>query len=113
MNRRKWITCLIILMTMMLMALPAAAESTNKAEIRRVEDLKGKVIAVQDGTISDQLLEANEVLRGSFTVHHYTSTADMVEAVKAGKSYQEAFESNVKTYGRYNEGVKFIDPRKN
>ncbi len=85
MNRRKWITCLIILMTMMLMVLPAAAEGTNKAEIRRLEDLKGKVIAVQDGTISDQLLEANEVLRGNFTVHHYTSTADMVEAVKAGK----------------------------
>ena len=29
----------------------------------------------------------------------------------AGKSYEDAFKSNVKTYGRYDEAVKHIDPR--
>ena len=35
----------------------------------------------------------------------------MLDAIKSGKSPAEAYESNIKTYGRYDEAVKYIDPR--
>ena len=36
----------------------------------------------------------------------------MMDAIKAGKDPKEAYESNIKTYGRYDEAAKYIDPRK-
>ncbi|MCQ2425929.1 MAG: iron-sulfur cluster assembly scaffold protein [Lachnospiraceae bacterium] len=68
-----------------------------------------RYLEMAEGYILEQALDANNEVIGYKFIH----LGKMLEAVKAGKSYQEAFESNVKTYGRYNEGVKFIDPRKN
>ncbi len=68
-----------------------------------------RYLEMAEGYILEQALDANDEVIGYKFIH----LGKMLEAVKAGKSYQEAFESNVKTYGRYNEGVKFIDPRKN
>jgi len=36
----------------------------------------------------------------------------MMEAIKAGTNADEALKANLKTYGRYNEAAKYIDPRK-
>ena len=36
----------------------------------------------------------------------------MMDAIKKGVDAKEAFEKNVKTYGRFAEAVKTIDPRK-
>jgi hypothetical protein len=36
----------------------------------------------------------------------------MMKAIREGKDPKVAFESAKGTYGRYAEGVKFIDPRK-
>ena len=36
----------------------------------------------------------------------------MMEAIRNGVCPGEAFEKNVKTYGRFDEAVKTIDPRK-
>jgi hypothetical protein len=35
-----------------------------------------------------------------------------MDLLKKGESYEVAREKSEKVYGRYNEGVKFIDPRK-
>ena len=35
----------------------------------------------------------------------------MMDMIRAGKDPKEAYESNIKTYGRYDDAVKYIDPR--
>ena len=66
-----------------------------------------RYLEMAEGYILDMALDANNEVIGYKFIH----VGKMLSAVKAGKSYQEAFESNVKTYGRYDEGVKFIDTR--
>ena len=51
--------------------------------------------------------ENNEIIGYKF-VH----LGKMMEAIRAGKDPKEAYESNIKTYGRYADAVKYIDPRK-
>lgn len=67
-----------------------------------------RYLEMAEGYVLDIALDKNDEVIGYKFIH----LGKMLDAVKAGKSYQEAFESNVKTYGRYDEGVKHIDPRK-
>lgn len=66
-----------------------------------------RYLEMAEGYVLDIGLDANNEVIGYKFIH----LGKMLDAVKAGKSYQEAFESNVKTYGRYDEAVKYIDPR--
>ena len=66
-----------------------------------------RYLEMAEGYVIDMAVDANDEVIGYKFVH----LGKMLDAVKAGKSYQEAFESNVKTYGRYADGVKYIDPR--
>lgn len=66
-----------------------------------------RYLEMAEGYVLDIGLDANSEVIGYKFIH----LGKMLDAVKAGKSYQEAFESNVKTYGRYDEAVKYIDPR--
>ena len=66
-----------------------------------------RYLEMAEGYVLDIALDAGNEVIGYKFVH----LGKMLDAVKAGKSYQEAFESNVKTYGRYDEAVKYIDPR--
>jgi len=66
-----------------------------------------RYLEMAEGYVLDIGLDAGNEVIGYKFVH----LGKMLDAVKAGKSYQEAFESNVKTYGRYDEAVKYIDPR--
>ena len=36
----------------------------------------------------------------------------MMDAIKKGVDPKEAYEKNINTYGRFNEAVQVIDPRK-
>ena len=36
----------------------------------------------------------------------------MMRLVRSGKDVNEAYTESIKTYGRFADGVKFIDPRK-
>jgi hypothetical protein len=53
-----------------------------------------------------QLVDDN----GPITCVWLRATAD--EAIKAGKGHKDAYEENIKTYGRYAEAASYIDPRK-
>ena len=56
-------------------------------------------------------LDANDEICGYKFVH----LGKMMDAIKAGTDPKEAYEKNIKTYGRYDEkdgAVKYIDPRK-
>ena len=45
--------------------------------------------------------------------YEFVNLGKMMDAIKAGVDAKEAYESNIKNYGRFNEAVKYIDPRKN
>ena len=44
--------------------------------------------------------------------YKFVNLGKMMDAIKKGDDAQKAFEANVKTYGRFDEAVKKIDPRK-
>ena len=67
----------------------------------------GRYLEMGEGYIlSLGLDEDNEIIGYKF-VH----LGKMMEAIRHGKDPKEAYESNVKSYGRYDDAVKYIDPR--
>ena len=61
-----------------------------------------------EGYVLEQGLDANNEIIGYKFVH----VGKMLEAIRNGVEPKTAFEQNVKTYGRFDEAVKKIDPRK-
>ena len=61
-----------------------------------------------EGYILELGLDANNEVIGYKFVH----LGKFMDAYKAGKDIKEAFDENIKTYGRYADAVKYIDPRK-
>lgn len=43
--------------------------------------------------------------------YQFVNLGKMMDAIKKGVNPKEAYESNIKTYGRFDEAVKKIDPR--
>ena len=74
--------------------------ATNAKGVRYLEMAEGYILNV--GLDSD-----NQVIGYKF-VH----LGKMMEAIRNGMTPNEAYEKNVKSYGRYDEAVKYVDPRK-
>ncbi|WP_424244735.1 NifU-like protein involved in Fe-S cluster formation [Elusimicrobium posterum] len=72
---------------------------TNSKGVRYLEMAEGYVIELG--------LDKNDEVIGYKFVH----LGKMMDAIKKGVDYKEAFEKNVGTYGRFAEAVKKIDPR--
>ena len=75
--------------------------ATREKGIRYLEMAEGYILRL--GLDAD-----NEVIG-----YEFVNLGKMMDAIKAGTDPKEAFESNIKNYGRFNEAVKYIDPRKN
>ncbi len=73
--------------------------ATNEKGVRYLEMAEGYILSLG-------LDEDNEIIGYKF-VH----LGKMMEQIRHGKEPKEAYESNVKTYGRYDSAVKYIDPR--
>ncbi len=73
--------------------------ASNVKGVRYLEIAEGYILSVG-------LDAANEIIGYKF-VH----LGKMMEAIRAGKDPKEAYESNIKTYGRYADAVKYLDPR--
>ena len=72
-------------------------------------NVKGvRYLEMAEGYILELGLDADNEVIGYKFVH----LGKMMDAIKAGKDPKDAYESNIKTYGRYDEAVKYIDPRK-
>ena len=67
-----------------------------------------RYLEMAEGYVISLALDANKEVVGYKFVH----VGKMLEAIRKGVDPKEAFEKNVGTYGRYAEGVKHIDPRK-
>ncbi len=74
--------------------------ATNKKGVRYLEMAEGYVLSIG--------LDAGGEVIGYKFVH----LGKMMEAIRNGVAPAEAYEKNIKSYGRYDEAVKYIDPRK-
>ena len=74
--------------------------STNKKGVRYLE--------MAEGYILEMGLDKNDEAIGYKFVH----LGKMMEAIKKGMEPNEAYNKFIGTYGRFNEAVKVIDPRK-
>lgn len=74
--------------------------ATNAKGVRYLEMAEGYVLSLG--------LDANNEVIG----YKFVNLGKMMEAIKDGEDPKEAYEANIKTYGRYADAVKYIDPRK-
>lgn len=71
--------------------------------------LKGtRYLNLAEGYITTLALDENDEIIG----YEYVNSDKLIEDIKNGTNENKALEQNTKTYGRFNDGVKFIDPRK-
>ena len=73
--------------------------STNKKGVRYLEMAEGYVLEIA--------LDENDEVIGYKFVH----LGKMMEAIRKGMDPKEAYQKNIGTYGRYDDAVKYIDPR--
>ncbi|MEG1509619.1 MAG: hypothetical protein RR454_04080, partial [Clostridia bacterium] len=74
--------------------------STNKAGVRYLE--------MAEGYITRVALDENSEIIG----YEFVNLGKMMEAIKKGMSANDALVKFTGSYGRFKEGVKYIDPRK-
>ena len=67
-----------------------------------------RYLELSEGYVLELGLDANNEIIGYKFVH----LGKMMEAIRKGTDPKEAFEANIKTYGRFDDAVKKIDPRK-
>jgi len=75
--------------------------ATREKGVRYLEMAEGYILRLG--------LDADDEVIG----YEFVNLGKMMDAIKAGTDPKEAYESNIKNYGRFNEAVKYIDPRKN
>ena len=72
-------------------------------------EIKGpRYLNTAEGYITKEGLDKN----GEIIGYEYIATGKFLEAIRNGEDVNEALKKNTKTYGRFNEAVKVIDPRK-
>ncbi|CAK7016218.1 MAG: hypothetical protein DELT_03254 [Desulfovibrio sp.] len=74
--------------------------STNKKGVRYLE--------LAEGYILEMGLDKNDEVIG----YKFVRLGKMMEDIRNGVEPKEAYEKNIGTYGRYDDAVKYIDPRK-
>jgi hypothetical protein len=67
-----------------------------------------RYLEMAEGYVLELGLDENDEVIGYKFVH----LGKMMEAIRNGVDPKEAYEKNIGTYGRYDDSVKFIDPRK-
>ena len=66
-----------------------------------------KYLTTTEGYISKLALDKNNEIIG----YEYINTHKLIQEIKNGKKGEDALKSATKTYGRFNDAVKFTDPR--
>ncbi|MEA4832733.1 MAG: hypothetical protein VB118_08985 [Oscillospiraceae bacterium] len=66
-----------------------------------------RYLEIAEGYILSLGLDENSEVIG----YKFVNLGKMMDMIRHGKDPKEAYESNIKSYGRYSEAVKYIDPR--
>ena len=67
-----------------------------------------RYLELAEGYILELGLDKNDEVIG----YKFVNLGKVMDAIKAGKDPKEAYEKNIGTYGRFQDAVKTIDPRK-
>ena len=67
-----------------------------------------RYLQTAEGYTNILALDENDEIIG----YEYINLNNMMRLIKGGKDVKDAYNESIKTYGRFDEGVKFIDPRK-
>ncbi len=67
-----------------------------------------RYLSLTEGYILELGLDKNDEIIG----YKFVNLGKVMDAIKKGVDPKEAYESNIGTYGRFNDAVKKIDPRK-
>ncbi len=67
-----------------------------------------RYLSLAEGYILELGLDADDEIIG----YKFVRMGKMMEAIRNGADPAEAYKSNIGTYGRFDEAVKYIDPRK-
>lgn len=95
------------------LAIGAGLEDLGKGHRSQIGTIYSTVVKgpryleVTEGYIIEQALDANDQIIGYKAVNF----GKMMDSIKSGISPEEAIKKATGTYGRYNDAVKYIDPR--
>ncbi|MDO5437415.1 MAG: hypothetical protein Q4F80_04370 [bacterium] len=67
-----------------------------------------RYLSLTEGYILELGLDENNEIIG----YKFVNLGKVMDAIKKGEDANEAYKKNIGTYGRYNDAVKYIDPRK-
>ena len=67
-----------------------------------------RYLEMAEGYVTRMALDNDDQVIG----YRFVNMGKMMDAIKKGVDPKEAYESNIGTYGRYNEAARVIDPRK-
>lgn len=76
--------------------------------IHSTEQKGARYLSLTEGYILELGLDKNDEIIG----YKFINLGKFMDAVKKGVDPKEAYEKNIGTYGRFNDAVKKIDPRK-
>ena len=79
-----------------------------KGTIHSTKQKGARYLSLTEGYILELGLDKNDEIIG----YKFINLGKFMDAVKKGIDPKEAYEKNIGTYGRFNDAVKKIDPRK-
>ncbi len=82
--------------------------SSAVATVYSNEKIGPRYLNLTEGYITKLALDSNNEIIG----YEYVNLANLMQLLEDGISYVVAKQKSTKQYGRYNEGIKFINPRK-
>lgn len=90
----------------------SAIEDLGKHKASNISTVYGgqggtKYLQLAEGYITRQALDQN----GEIIGYEYINPNLLIELLESGKSAKQALKQSKKVYGRFNDGVRFINPR--
>lgn len=82
--------------------------NSNVGTVYSQEGNGTRYLNLAEGYITKQALDEN----GEIIGYEYISTGSLMKSLREGVDPAEAVNKATKTYGRFNEGVSYIDPRR-
>ena len=81
--------------------------SSNVGTVYSCENQGTRYLNLAEGYITKQALDEN----GEIIGYEYVAIGSLMKSLREGVDSKEAIKKATKTYGRFNDGVAFVDPR--
>ncbi len=82
--------------------------NSNVGTVYSQEGQGPRYLNLAEGYITKEALDEN----GEIIGYEYVSTGSLMKSLREGVDPRDAVAKATKTYGRFNEGVSFVDPRR-